>query len=101
MPWLSVSSEYFENIFKTNNESKLLICLTSICSQDLKNCLDYMYNGEVQIYQEELDNFLSVAQTLKVKGLINNISNKDEQKVPKDIKENYIGPVDDGQDPIQ
>ena len=30
------------------------------------------YNGEVQIYQEELDRFLDVAQRLKLDGLMEN-----------------------------
>ena len=32
--------------------------------------MDYIYNGEVQIFQENLDRFLSVAQRLKLEGLI-------------------------------
>ena len=34
--------------------------------------MDYIYNGEVQLYQEKLDNFLSIAQRLKLEGLIGN-----------------------------
>ena len=32
--------------------------------------MDYIYQGEVQIYQNELDNFLEVAQKLKIEGLL-------------------------------
>ena len=32
--------------------------------------MDYIYNGEVNIFQENLDRFLSVAQRLKLEGLI-------------------------------
>ena len=32
--------------------------------------LDYIYHGEVQIYQEHLNSFLEVAQKLKIEGLI-------------------------------
>ena len=34
--------------------------------------MDYIYNGEVQLYQEKLDNFLSIAQRLKLEGLMGN-----------------------------
>ena len=36
----------------------------------MKNIMDYIYNGEVNIYQENLDGFLNVEQRLKLEGLI-------------------------------
>ena len=71
---LSASSEYFKNIFKNNNKqnSHHLVCLNEINSNDLKNIMDYIYNGEVQIFQDNLDRFLSIAQRLKLEGLIGN-----------------------------
>ena len=45
---LSASSEYFQTIFSKNKDSKLLLCLDGVSRQDLENCLDYVYNGEVQ-----------------------------------------------------
>ena len=36
---------------------------------NLKQVLDFMYNGEVNVAQEELNTFLNVAEELKVKGL--------------------------------
>ena len=35
----------------------------------MKYILDFMYHGEVNVAQEELDKFLEVAETLKIKGL--------------------------------
>ena len=32
--------------------------------------MDYIYNGEVQIFQENLDRFLAVAQRFKLEGLM-------------------------------
>jgi len=46
---LSMSSIYFKNIFKNNQHSHPLLCLDGISSEDLKNILDYIYIGEVQI----------------------------------------------------
>ena len=40
-----------------------------ISAQDMKYILDFMYHGEVNVAQEELDKFLEVAETLKIKGL--------------------------------
>ena len=41
--------------------------------------LDYIYHGEVQIYQEELDVFLSIAKKLKIEGLISNDDSHDDK----------------------
>ena len=59
---LSACSEYFKNIFKQNNKPNAhpLLCLDGVSSDDLKNIMDYIYNGEVQLYQEKLYNFLAV-----------------------------------------
>ena len=46
-------------------------------SDDLKNIMDYIYNGKVQIYQEDLDRFLTVAQRLKLEGLIGGDANEE------------------------
>ena len=67
---LSACSEYFRDIFINIQHSHPLICLDGISSEDLKNIMDYIYNGEIQIYQNNLDRFLAVAQRLKLEGLI-------------------------------
>ena len=69
---LSSSSEYFKNIFKNmKNSSQPVLCLQGTNSGDLSNILEYVYNGEVQIFQDKLDHFLSIAHSLKLNGLIN------------------------------
>merc|ERR1712126_713888 len=67
---LSASSDYFKNIFKKNKAANPFLCLDGVFSSDLTNILDYIYNGEVQIFQENLDRFLNVAQRFKLKGLL-------------------------------
>ena len=69
---LSSCSEYFKSIFKHNSKPNVhpLLCLDGITAEDLKNIMDYIYNGEVQIFQEDLDRFLIVAQRLKLEGLM-------------------------------
>ena len=73
---LSACSEYFKEVFKRNKHSNTLMCLEGLTKQDLENILDYMYIGEVKIYQEELDRFLSVAQRLKIEGLLESEDNE-------------------------
>ena len=90
---LSACSDYFKDIFKNNQHSHLLLCLDGISSQDLKNIMDYIYNGEVQIYQDDLDRFLVVAQRLKLEGLMggkveDNMENNDiKDEFDESVKE--------------
>ena len=72
------------------------MCLDGIRSDDLKNIMDYIYNGEVQIFQENLDRFLTVAQRFKLEGLMeNNYEPPEQDSVPMEDKvdakeEDYI-----------
>ena len=69
---LSSCSEYFKDIFKNNKHSHPLLCLEGITSSDLDNILNYIYDGEVNIYQDDLDRFLTIAQRFKLQGLLSN-----------------------------
>ena len=83
---LSACSEYFKNIFKNNSHSHPLLCLEGVTSKEIKNILDYIYNGEVNIYQEELDRFLAVAQRFKLQGLLG--GEKEEKQSSDDFTVN-------------
>ena len=67
---LSACSEIFKTIFKNHRHQNTLICLEGVTPNDLENILDYMYIGETNVFQENLDKFLSIAQRLKVLGLL-------------------------------
>ena len=77
---LSACSEYFKNIFKNNSHSHPLLCLEGVTSKEIKNILDYIYIGEVNIFQEELDRFLAVAQRFKLEGLLGGENEKIEDE---------------------
>ena len=77
---LSSSSDFFKNIFRKMSHSNPLIYLTGMNSSELEHVLDYIYEGEVQLFQDNLDTFLNVAQKLKIKGLVGgNVENKEEK----------------------
>ena len=68
---LSSSSEYFKTVLKNiGKQAHPVLCLEGMSYQDLQNVLDYVYNGELRIYQEDIDRFLTVAQRLRLEGLI-------------------------------
>ena len=72
---LSASSNFFKNILRKNSHSHALLYLSGVNSHSLSLVLDYIYQGEVQIYQEDLNFFLDVAQKLKIEGLQSNNTN--------------------------
>ena len=67
---LASCSEYFNKILKNNSRhSHPVLCMDGIDFKDIQNVLDYIYNGELKIYQEDIDRFLTVAQQLKLEGI--------------------------------
>ena len=82
---LSASSQYFKNIFKSSKLTNPFICL-DISSNDLNNILDYIYNGEIQIYEEHLDRFLAIAQRFKLEGLLGDAKVEEEEKTIPDFE---------------
>lgn len=66
---LSLCSPYFKEIFKLNPCKHPVVILKDVRHGDLKNILEYMYCGQVNILKENLPNFLKTAELLQVKGL--------------------------------
>ena len=83
---LSSSSPFFMNILKNNKHPHPLIYLRGIKAKDLLSMLDFMYQGEANVFQEDLDMFLSIAEEFQLKGL----TSEKEPPPTKSIKEsNY------------
>ena len=66
---LSACSPFFKSILKNNPHQHPLLYLGGISSNDLQLVTDYIYHGEVQVRQNDIDRFLEIAQKLKVSGL--------------------------------
>jgi hypothetical protein len=66
---LSACSPFFRSILKRNPHQHPLLYLKGVKYSDLQAVLSFMYQGEVNVAQEELNSFLAVAEELKVKGL--------------------------------
>ena len=62
---LSACSDFFKTIFYSNTHSHPLLYLDGVDSREINLMLDYIYQGEVQIYQESLDRFLQIANKFK------------------------------------
>ena len=66
---LAASSGFFKNILKKSTHANPLLYLNGIKSKELKFILDYIYNGKVEMYQADIDDFINAAQKLRVEGL--------------------------------
>ena len=72
---LAACSDWFSNIFKSVHTTTLspskhpVIVLWDTAVQDMRLLLDFMYNGVVNVKQENLNSFLSLAERLSVRGL--------------------------------
>ena len=66
---LSASSYFFKNILRKNVHTHPLLYLHGIQSVTLQHVIDYVYQGEVKICQEEIEQFLAVASDLQILGL--------------------------------
>ena len=51
-----------------------IIVLRDIKYDDLFSLLQFMYNGEVNVAQDQLNSFLKSAESLKIRGLTDNDS---------------------------
>ena len=77
---LSVSSPLFENLLKRNKHSHPLIFMRGMKSEDLNAIVDFLYYGEANVFQENLDSFLGIAEELQLKGLTGQTSGYEEKE---------------------
>ncbi|XP_073976665.1 uncharacterized protein isoform X1 [Rhodnius prolixus] len=66
---LSACSPCFEKMLCAAEDKSPIIFLKDVKFLELKAMLDYMYKGEVNISQDQLDSFLKTAEALQIKGL--------------------------------
>lgn len=74
---LFACSQYFEELLSQLPDKQAVIFLKDVKFADLKALVDYMYRGEVNVSQDRLEIFLQTADSLKIKGLV------DQQQLKK------------------
>ena len=80
---LAASSNFFRDILKANQHPHPLLYMKGVKGIHMASVVEFMYNGEVNIFQEDLDDFLTVAEDLQLKGLqANKTENKEQQSDP-------------------
>ena len=82
---LAASSPVFQNLLKRNNHAHPLIYMRGMKSGDLVAIVDFLYIGEANIFQDNLDSFLVIAEELKLKGLTGNVEDKIEEQTSPNV----------------
>jgi len=80
---LSACSPFFRKVLRKNPHAHPLLYLKGVKFTDLQSVLNFMYHGEVNVAQEELNSFLAVAEELQVKGLTQNGGTPSSTPLPK------------------
>ncbi|XP_014488010.1 PREDICTED: protein tramtrack, beta isoform-like isoform X5 [Dinoponera quadriceps] len=82
---LSACSTYFRDLFKENPCQHPIIIFRNVKFDDLAALVDFMYQGEVNVVQEQLASFLTTAELLAVQGLTDG-TGKDNDSLEDDIE---------------
>ena len=83
---LAASSPVFKNILAKNKHAHSLIYMRRVKFEDLVAIIDFLYCGEANVYQENLDSFLAMAEELQLKGLMGTPINDDQLQKTEAIK---------------
>ena len=77
---LASSSPTLHHLLKANQHPHPLIFMRGMKSEDLNAIIDFLYCGEANVFQENLDSFLAIAEELKLKGLMGNTEEEKPEK---------------------
>ncbi|XP_044728295.1 protein abrupt-like isoform X1 [Chrysoperla carnea] len=89
---LSVCSPYFKELFNENPCQHPIVFLKDVNFSILQNLLKFMYQGEVNVSQEELADFIKTAEELQIKGLTgtgNNDTGQSPRYIPPKYKQEF------------
>ncbi|CAH0381811.1 unnamed protein product [Bemisia tabaci] len=67
---LSACSPYFKDLFRENPCKHPIVIIQNVKFEDLEAILKFIYHGEVEIADSHLVSFLTTAELLEVKGLV-------------------------------
>ena len=66
---LSACSPFMRTVLQRNKHPHPMIYMRGLTTKDLEAILDFIYHREANIFQEDLDTFLALAEEIQLKGL--------------------------------
>jgi len=84
---LAASSPFFQTLLRRNKHPHPLIYMRGVKSEDLVAIVDFLYYGEANVYQENIDSFLAIAEELNLKGLTRNSDNSENEQETMNMPE--------------
>lgn len=89
---LSACSNFFRQLLKENPSEHPIIFLRDVRFWELESIMDFIYNGQVNVMQEQLPGFIRTAEALQIKGLAAVNNNNNNIAKPADLRINpYSG----------
>ena len=74
------SSPFFRNLLSKNKHPHPLIYMRGVEFEHLSALVDFLYLGEANVLQENIDSFLTIATELKLKGFSGEAENQEVEK---------------------
>ncbi|XP_071518074.1 uncharacterized protein [Panulirus ornatus] len=98
---LSACSNFFRELLKENPSDHPIIFLRDVRFWELESIMDFIYNGQVNVMQDQLPGFIRTAEALQIKGLAAVNNNNNIHAKPPDprhyggdigrLQESYLG----------
>ena len=88
---ISACSPFFRKVLKRHRHNVPLLYLKGVRYKDLVALLTFMYHSEVNVAQNDINQFLATAEELQVKGL----SHKDKRQRSGEVGTKHISPMKD------
>ena len=97
---LAESSPFFQSILLRNQHSHPLIYMRGVKSDNMTAMVDFLYCGEANVDQENMDPFLAFAEELQLKGLWGpdedtNLREKEPHRMPAQMEPKPNNPRED------
>jgi len=98
---LSSCSPFFKNLLMKNPHPSPLIYLKGISFAELNSIIKFIYLGQTEVKQDDLNHFLEVAKDLKVQGLIGETRNLTPVNDVSSNAQNYAATLDTPRDEVK
>ena len=86
---LAASSLFFMDILKENKHQHPLIYMKGLKASDLTAIIVFIYLGEADILQDNMDDFLAIAEELQLKGIVKEVPADNIFSQEKILQSNY------------